>query len=182
MNDVSLDGLVERFYQSLYHFALSLARSEVVAADLTQETYYLWAAKGHQLRDSTKVKSWLFTTLHREFLRRQRHSNRFPHHETSEVENELPVIPSTVVNHLDSITVMQALQRVDEHYRVPLAMFYLEDFSYKEIAEALEVPVGTVMSRLARGKAQLRVFLGEAATGAVGKIVPLSDSPTQARG
>ena len=77
MNDASLDGLVERFYQSLYHFALSLARSEVVAADLTQETYYLWAAKGHQLRDKTKVKSWLFTTLHREFLRRQRHSTRF---------------------------------------------------------------------------------------------------------
>ena len=182
MNAVSLDSLVERFYQSLYHFALSLARNEVVAADLTQETYYLWAAKGHQLRDATKVKSWLFTTLHREFLRRQRHSTRFPHHETSEVENELPVISSTVVNDLDSVTVMQALQRVDEHYRVPLAMFYLEDFSYKEIAEALEVPVGTVMSRLARGKAQLRAFLGEAASGAVNKIVPLSDSRTQAKG
>ncbi len=182
MDNPSLDSLVERFYQSLYHFALSLARSEVVAADLTQETYYLWAAKGHQLRDATKVKSWLFTTLHREFLRRQRHSNRFPHHETSQVEDELPVIASTVVNDLDAATVMQALQRVDEHYRVPLAMFYLEDFSYKEIAEALEVPAGTVMSRLARGKAQLRALLGEAASGAVGKIVPLSDSPTQARG
>ena len=182
MNAVSLDSLVERFYQSLYHFALSLARSEVVAADLTQETYYLWAAKGHQLRDATKVKSWLFTTLHREFLRRQRHATRFPHHETSQVEHELPVISPTVVNDLDSVTVMQALQRVEEHYRVPLAMFYLEDFSYKEIAEALEVPVGTVMSRLARGKAQLRAFLGETASGAVNKIVPLSDSQTQARG
>ena len=59
MDDSTMDSLVERFYQSLYHFALSLARSEVVAADLTQETYYLWAAKGHQLRDATKVKSWL---------------------------------------------------------------------------------------------------------------------------
>ena len=182
MDDLSMDSLVERFYQSLYHFALSLARSEVVAADLTQETYYLWAAKGHQLRDATKVKSWLFTTLHREFLRRQRHSHRFPHHETSQVEDELPVISSTVVNDLDAITVMQALQRVDEHYRVPLAMFYLEDFSYNEIAEALDVPAGTVMSRLARGKAQLRALLGEAASGAPGKIVPLTDSPTQAKG
>ena len=77
---------------------------------------------------------------------------------------------------------MQALQRVDEHYRVPLAMFYLEDFSYKEIAEALGVPAGTVMSRLARGKAQIRVFLGEAATETANKIVPLSDSRTQAKG
>ena len=99
-------------------------------------------------------------SLHREFLRRQRHSTRFPHHETSQVEHELPVVAPTVVNDLDSIAVMQALQRVDEHYRVPLAMFYLEDFSYKEIADALEVPAGTVMSRLARGKAQLRAFLG----------------------
>lgn len=179
MDIPSMDSLVERFYQSLYHFALSLARSEVVAADLTQETFYLWSAKGHQLRDATKVKSWLFTTLHREFLRRQRHATRFPHHETSQVEHELPVVLPTVVNDLDAIAVMQALQRVDEHYRVPLAMFYLEDFSYKEIAAALEVPVGTVMSRLARGKAQLRVFLGESATGAGKKIVPLSDSRNQ---
>lgn len=182
MDDPIMDSLVERFYQSLYHFALSLARSEVVAADLTQETYYLWAAKGHQLRDATKVKSWLFTTLHREFLRRQRHSNRFPHHETSLVEHELPIVASTVANDLDASAVMQALQRVDEHYRVPLAMFYLEDFSYKEIAEALEVPAGTVMSRLARGKAQLRALLGEAANGAQNKIVPLSDAQTRANG
>ena len=181
MDDSTMDSLVERFYQSLYHFALSLARSEVVAADLTQETYYLWAAKGHQLRDTTKAKSWLFTTLHREFLRRQRHATRFPHHETSQVEHELPIIPSTVVNDLDAIAVMQALQRVDEHYRVPLAMFYLEDFSYKEIADALDVPAGTVMSRLARGKAQLRVLLGEAAAGTGDKIVPLSDSLAQAK-
>lgn len=183
MHDLSAESLVERFYQSLYHFALSLARSEVVAADLTQETYYLWAARGHQLRDTTKVKSWLFTTLHREFLRRQRHSNRFPHHETSQVEDELPVISSTVVNDLDSITVMEALQRVDEHYRVPLAMFYLEDFSYTEIAEALELPAGTVMSRLARGKAQLRALLGEAtATGAQTKIVSLPETQPRANG
>lgn len=182
MHELSTESLVERFYQSLYHFALSLARSEVVAADLTQETFYLWSAKGHQLRDAGKVKSWLFTTLHREFLRRHRHSVRFPHHETSEVEHELPIVASTVANDLDSIAVMQALQRVDEHYRVPLAMFYLENFSYNEIAEALEVPAGTVMSRLARGKAQLRALLGEAATGAPPKIVPLPDTQPRANG
>ena len=176
MNGMGQDDLVERFYQPLYHFALSLARNEVGAADLTQETFYLWAAKGHQLRDPSKVKSWLFTTLHREFLRRHRHSTRFPHHETSEVIDELPVITSTVVDDLDSIIVMQALQRVDEHYRVPLALFYLEDFSYKEIAAMLELPIGTIMSRLARGKAQLRGFLGEVATGDSARIIPLPES------
>ena len=123
-----------------------------------------------------------FTTLHREFLRHQRHATRFSHHETSQVEHELPVVASTVMNDLDAATVMQALQRVDEHYRVPLAMFYLEDFSYKEIAEALELPAGTVMSRLSRGKAQLRAFLGEEATGATSKIVPLSNAQLRANG
>lgn len=177
-----MDSVVERFYQSLYHFALSLARSEVVAADLTQETFYLWASRGHQLRDATKVKSWLFTTLHREFLRRQRHSVRFPHHETSQVEDELPVVASTIINDLDAVTVMQALQRVDEHYRVPLAMFYFEDLSYNEIAEALALPAGTVMSRLARGKAQLRALLGDASGGAREKIVPLPEPHTGANG
>ena len=178
MNSLSTDSLVERFYESLYHFALSLARNEAMAADLTQETYYLWAAKGHQLRDASKVKSWLFTTLYREFLQHQRHSTRFPHHETGEVEHELPNVLPTVVNVMDGAAVMQAMQRVDEHYRVPLAMFYLEDFSYKDIAEALDVPVGTVMSRLSRGKAQLRRLLGEVATGEENKIVPLSNPQT----
>lgn len=182
MHDVSTENLVERFYQSLYHFALSLARSEVMAADLTQETFYLWSAKGHQLRDVSKVKAWLFTTLHREFLRRHRHSVRFPHHETSAVEHELPVVASTVANQIDAVTVIQMLQRVDETYRVPLAMFYLEDFSYNEIAEALEVPAGTVMSRLARGKAQLRALLGESASGVPNRIVPLPQSQPRSIG
>ncbi len=182
MDDANLDSLVERFYRSLYHFALSLSRSETVAADLTQETYYIWAAKGHQLRDPSKLKSWMFTTLHREFLRRKAHSDRFQHYETSQVESELPVIASTVVNDLDSVVVMQALQRVDENYRIPLAMFYLENFSYKEIAESLEVPVGTVMSRLARGKGQLRVLIGEVAAGCGGKVISLPDPGLQSKG
>src|SRR5580765_4081397 len=57
------EGLVERYYRSLYQFAFSLSRSEAEACDLTQQTFYIWATKGSQLRDASKVKSWLFTTL-----------------------------------------------------------------------------------------------------------------------
>lgn len=165
MDSSVTEALVDRYYAPLYRFALSLAASEALAADLTQETFYLWAAKGHQLRDASKAKAWLFTTLHREFLRQRRHQIRFPTQEIGESETELPPVDAGIAGVLDGSQALAALQRVDERYRVPLVLFYVEDFSYQEIAEALELPVGTVMSRLARGKDQLRRLLAEPATG-----------------
>ena len=158
-----MDTLVEQYYEALYRFALSLARREDLAADLTQQTFFLWASKGWQLRDAAKARSWLFTTLYREYLRGHRHETRFPHYDLDQAAGELPHVPASVVDKLDAGVVMAALQRVDETFRVPLALFYVEDFSYKEIAGLLELPIGTVMSRLARGKAQLRALVGEAA-------------------
>lgn len=158
---VSLDfeSLVARYYRPLYQFAFSLTRAEADACDLTQQTFYVWATKGHQLKDATKVKSWLFTTLHREFLESRRRGTRFPHYELSQVDAELPAILPARVNQLDSANVLQALAQVDEVYQGPVALFYLEDCSYKEIAEILEVPMGTVKSRIARGIAQLQKSL-----------------------
>ena len=63
--ELDFEGLVNLHYASLYRFALSLTRKESDASDLTQQTFYVWATKGHQLLDASKVKSWLFTTLHR---------------------------------------------------------------------------------------------------------------------
>src|SRR5206468_2870644 len=140
----------------LYKFAYSLTQGEAEACDLTQQTFYVWATKGHQLRDVSKVKTWLFTTLHREFLESRRRQTRFPHYELSEVEPELPTISPARVNQLDCAQVLQALARVDQVYQAPVALFYLEDYSYKEIAVILDVPLGTVKSRIARGIAQLQ--------------------------
>ncbi len=173
MQELDFDQLVSDYYQPLYRFALSLTEREAEACDLTQQTFFLWASKGQQLRDRSKVKSWLFTTLHREFLGSRRRNTRFPHHEIESVEHELPSVSPATVNEMDAGVVMQALWNVDEVYRAPLMLFYLEDHSYLEIAAVLEVPVGTVMSRLARGKAQLRVLLADQGTGAERKIVPL---------
>lgn len=173
VSEPDFDQLVSAYYQPLYRFALSLSGSEAEACDLTQQTFFLWAAKGQQLRDRSKVKTWLFTTLHREFLGSRRRTTRFPHHDLDSVEHELPPVTPATVNALDSRTVLQALQAVDEVYRAPLTLFYLEDHSYLEIAEILDVPIGTVMSRLARGKAQLRALLADQAAGAERKIVPL---------
>jgi RNA polymerase sigma-70 factor, ECF subfamily len=155
MQEPDFQQLVDQHYAPLYRFALTLSKSEADAADLTQQTFFLWASKGHQLRDGSKAKSWLFTTLYREFLGRRRHEARFPRVVLDDMrEEDISVFPN--VNVLDSAVVLEALRDVDEPFRAPLTLFYLDQFSYREIADVLEVPIGTVMSRLSRGKTLLR--------------------------
>ena len=155
MSEIDFHQLADRQYAPLYRFALSLAKSETDAADLTQQTFFLWASKGEQLRDSSKAKSWLFTTLYREFLNRRRHEVRFPKIELDDVPEEaVSIVPN--MNAFDGVSITKALHEVEEPFRAALTLFYLEQFSYQEIADVLRVPIGTVMSRLSRGKAQLR--------------------------
>ena len=156
---LEFESLVARYYRSLYQFAFSLTQAEAEACDLTQQTFYVWAVKGHQLKDASKVKSWLFTTLHREFLETRRRQTRFPHYELTQVDAELPPVSPARINQLDSAQVVQTLAQVDEIYQAPVALFYLEDCSYKDIAEILDVPMGTVKSRIARGITQLQKLL-----------------------
>jgi RNA polymerase sigma-70 factor (ECF subfamily) len=158
-DDTDFESLVARFYAPLYQFAFSLTRTEADACDLTQQTFTIWAAKGPQLRDASKVKTWLFTTLHREFLESRRRQMRFPHFDLDTAETELPVISPSAVSQLDAAQVLTALARVDEVYQAPVALFYLQDCSYNEIAEILKAPLGTVKSRLARGIGQLQTLL-----------------------
>ena len=159
-DNVEFEKLVALYYEPLYQFAFSLARDESDACDLTQQTYCIWAAKGHQLRDASKVKTWLFTTLHREFLGSRRRQTRFPHVDLEQAEPELPsVSPASISTH-DTSQVLEALARLDEVYQAPVALFYLQDCSYIEIAEILQVPLGTVKSRLSRGISRLQAMLG----------------------
>src|SRR5438874_9586018 len=154
------EAIVSEHYERLFRFAMSLTRAEAEAWDLTQQTFYLWATKGHQLRDISKVKTWLFTTLHRAFLATRRRQRRFPHEDLDAVSEQLPAFSPEFANQLDSAQVLSALARVEEVYQAAVALFYLEDCPYKEIAAILEVPVGTVKSRIFRGIMQLReIFL-----------------------
>jgi RNA polymerase sigma-70 factor (ECF subfamily) len=164
-DELDFDSLVSQYYGPLYQFAFSLARTEADACDLTQQTFYIWAAKGHQLRDVSKVKTWLFTTLHREFLNMRRKIVRFPHHELSEMENEIPAVSPVVVNALDAARVVALLGEVAEPYQAALTLFYMEDCSYKEISEILGIPLGTVQSRISRGMSQLQQLIRDAASG-----------------
>ena len=155
--------MVNQYYAPLYRFAMSLTHSEADAADLVQDTFVAWAAKGRQLQDYSKVKGWLFTTLHRGFLQSQRRLMRFPHLEISAAEPELPQVDPLVLSALDVQHALDLLAQVDIQYRSAVALFYLEDYSYSEIAEILGVPLGTVKSRIARGLSQLKQLARRAA-------------------
>jgi RNA polymerase sigma-70 factor (ECF subfamily) len=164
MPNPDFEAVVAAYYEPLYRFAISLTRSEADACDLAQQTFYVWATKGHQLRNASKVKSWLFTTLHRAFLESRRRQTRFPHSELMETDADLPVVLPEAAHRLDALQAVEALGQVDEVYRAPVALFYLEDCSYQGIADILKVPIGTVKSRISRGLAQLKlIFAGSEA-------------------
>lgn len=149
--------LVDAHYQALFRFGMSLTRDVDRASDLVQETFCIWAAKGSQLRDRSKAKTWLFTTLHREFLNQRRRAARFSDEPLDEAAAEALVAPQDEAERqMDGQRAMELLGALDESYRTPLALFYLQQHSYKEIAEILDIPIGTVMSRLSRGKEMLR--------------------------
>lgn len=148
--------LVEAHYADLYRFAFSLARNEDDARDLTQQAFAIFARKGDEVRDATKRKSWLFTTLYREFLRQGERAKRVVSMEEADLEGRAGHVAPEGARSAEQAEMLEALAGLEEPYRVVLSLFYLEDCPYKDIAEILGVPMGTVMSRLARAKEALR--------------------------
>jgi len=174
----SFEQIVDAHYQGLYRFAMSMCRREATAKDLVQQTFLQWAKKGHSLRDASKVKTWLFTTIYREWLGIARREKKY-----EEVEFE-PDQHGAAQHHddgenprVDSATLQIALEQLEPNYRAPLVLFYLKELSYRDIAETLGVPIGTVMSRLSRAKDSLRTILRriEEST-APSNIIPLTAS------
>jgi len=163
-NPTEFERVVNDFYQDLYRFAYSLAKNQADATDLTQQTFYRFATKGDTIRDKSKTKSWLFRTLKNDFLSQARRSQKFQQIALEDAGPELPDEQSEDQSRsFDSQLAVDALQKVDETYRIALSLFYMKGLSYKEIAHTLEIPIGTVMSRLSRGKAQLKSALSAVA-------------------
>ena len=156
-----LADLVERYYALLYRYAYRLTGSEADAEDLTQQAFLTAQARWDQLRDETKAKSWLFTIARNAYLKELRGPVCIP----SSALDELPgkadgkahgAASETGPFDIDQEQLQNVLNDLPEEFRSPIVLFYFEEFSYKEIAEQMEVPVGTIMSRLARAKAYLR--------------------------
>lgn len=161
MEETAFKQLVDAWYEPLYRFAYSLAKRPEEASDLTQQTFYRWARKGHTLRDAAKAKSWLFTTLYREFLDQRRRKQMDSLEDLPPTKQDPVDLSASDVDAMDHQIVLETLQSIDETFRAPLTLFYLKDLSYQEIADVLDVPIGTVMSRLSRAKKRLREALAE---------------------
>ncbi|MEN8772232.1 MAG: RNA polymerase sigma factor [Akkermansiaceae bacterium] len=173
------EDLVDRYYQALYRFGFSLAKNPDRAADLVQQTFVIWAQKGHQLKNRSKAKTWLFTTLYREHLGNARRSQRHPETDITEAEHELPHEENDSGRKLDAEHAVTLLSELDEIFRNPLTLFYLQQHSYKEITEVLDIPIGTVMSRISRGKEQLRKKMTSESTSAPTRIVDFKSEMIQ---
>ena len=153
--EIDLEAAVREHYQYVYRFALHLTRHPEDAADLTQYAYEKLARKHASIQDPSKVRSWLHSAVYRKFIDQKRRVIRFPHVEFDEHQSNHVSEQPERGRTMDAKAALEALYEMDDDLRAPLILFYLESHTYKEIAEILELPVGTVMSRLYRGKGRL---------------------------
>ncbi len=154
----SIEALVETYYQSLYCYAFRLSGTAMDAEDLTQESFCRAQLCHDQLREPAKAKAWLFRILRNLYLHRLR-SERSRGERIHLDPDAIPEETAAPLDHVDAEALQRVLAELPEVFRTPLILYYFEDFSYRDIAEQMELPIGTVMSRLARAKAQLRILL-----------------------
>jgi RNA polymerase sigma-70 factor (ECF subfamily) len=174
VNEADYEQAVNSFYEGLYRFAFGLCGNADDACELTQETYARLLTKGGQLRDRSKMKAWLFTTLYRIYLGWKRREARHPHLEIDSVEEELPSVTPESVDKLEVEAVSQSLLALEERYRVPLALHYFDNHSYREISKLLDIPIGTIMSRLSRGKKLMHKLLAAKSIGVERKVISIN--------
>ena len=154
----NVEQLVTEHYAPLYRYAYRLSGCAADAEDLTQETFCTAQMKMSQLRDPARAKSWLFSILRNAYLRRRR-DDKHQHFVPVEFLNDVAETPPDPLPPVEPEQLQQALNELPEVFRTPIILYYFEDFSYRDIAEQMELPIGTVMSRLARAKAHLRCQL-----------------------
>lgn len=141
----------------VYRVAMWLVRDVTEAEDLTQETFTQAFKSFHNYEIGTNCKAWLITILHNLNYKRLRKMNRL-----QLVEDVDEQIAQTIAfepqlsQHLDDEEILQALQRIPVQYSQVVVLADVEEFAYKEISRILDVPIGTVMSRLSRGRKLLR--------------------------
>lgn len=149
----------------LYNMALKYCGNDFDAEDIVQETYLMAFNKFHQLRDKTKCKPWLLTILRNNFLRSYHKNKTRKKLQETDYINFLEA--SLLVNNPENIlvkasrrqTILKAMDRLPGKYKEILFLYYMDEMLYKDIADILDIPIGTVMSRLTRARRNLKVIL-----------------------
>jgi RNA polymerase sigma-70 factor, ECF subfamily len=154
---VSLSELACLHYPLVYRYAYRLCGSAEEAEDLTQQTYLTAHRRLDQLRERDSAKAWLCAILRNLYLSRASLKRSRPTIPLRAIAEPADEIPHDLL--VDSDELQQVLNELPEEFRTPLILFYFDEFTYREIAEQMKVPIGTVMSRLARAKAYLRTRL-----------------------
>lgn len=150
----AVTDLVERHYELLYRFAYRLSGSAADAEDLVQQAFLAAHSKLGQLREADKARAWLIAVVRNAYRKSLRRDRPLPFATVGDVPE--PCDEGALERMIDAESVQAALAELPEEFRSAVILFYFDEFSYKQIAEMLEVPIGTVMSRLSRGKAHLR--------------------------
>jgi RNA polymerase sigma-70 factor (ECF subfamily) len=167
LNSSSSAEIGLEYIDSLYSYALVLTRNRADAEDLVQETYVRALKAIVRLKAESNVKSWLFTILRNVWLNQLRHRRTAPQLVEMDLDGSNDGIsveashnPHAIyVSELERNLVREAIQRLPPEFREVILLREYEELSYQEIATILECPIGTVMSRLARARAKLRILL-----------------------
>jgi RNA polymerase sigma-70 factor (ECF subfamily) len=147
--------LVAEHHQAVYRYAYRLSGSIPDAEDLTQQAFLVAQQKLRQLRSVEHARGWLLAILRTCFLKSCQKSRPVP---AANLQWNIEAVPAETGDdqQIDQEQLHGALEELPVEFRVVLMMFYFEDCSYRQIAEELDLPIGTVMSRLSRAKGHLR--------------------------